>query len=139
MKASEIMVPAERVVTLKPDDSLREAVRKLAENRVSGAPVVEGGKVVGVVSESDILHFLGRSRRWSARAVLDPEEAEKTKVESIMTKKVVGVGPDATLADVARIMSRRNINRVVVTNDRMALLGLIARGDVIKAGRGQFQ
>jgi CBS domain-containing protein len=139
-KASEVMVPAEKVVTLKPDDSLREAVQKLAENKISGAPVVQGGKVVGVISESDILRFFGRAlRRRGAEVTFDREKAEKTKVDSIMTKKVVGVGPDTALGDVARIMSRRKINRVVVMDDRMALLGLIARADIIKAARGQFQ
>ncbi len=139
-KASEIMVPAEKVVVIKRDDSIREAVRKLAENKVSGAPVVEQGKVVGVVSESDILRFFERKRGMRiADLVLDSEKVEKTKIYSIMTKKVVGVGPDATLGDVARIMSERKINRVVVVDDRMALLGLIARADVVKAGRAQFQ
>jgi predicted transcriptional regulator len=138
-KASEMMVPRERVVTLKPDDDIREAVRKLASNGVSGAPVLEGETVVGIISESDITRFLEAARKQTKETATPIEKASKSKVSSVMTRKVVSVGLDATLGDIAHLMADRKVNRIVVTDSRKSLLGLVARADVIRAGLEELQ
>lgn len=139
-KASEMMVPREKVVTLKPDDDIREAVRRLASNGVSGAPVLQGDRVVGIVSESDVTGFFEAARKKTkGTAITSIEKAAESKVSSIMTKQVVSVGPDATLGRVAHLMTDRKVNRIVVTDSHNSLLGIIARADVIKAGLEELQ
>jgi predicted transcriptional regulator len=139
-KASQMMVAREKVVTLKPGDDVSEAVRKLASAGVSGAPVLEGETVVGIVSESDITGFLEAARKQTkGTAAASIEEAAESKVSSIMTKKVVSVGPDATLGEIAHLMADRKVNRIVVTDSHKSLLGIIARADVIKAGLEELQ
>lgn len=54
LKVTDVMTHL--VVTLRPKDTLKHAAQRLLSNRITGAPVVEGGKLVGVVSEADLLH-----------------------------------------------------------------------------------
>ena len=68
MKAKDIMTTP--VVTITPDTSVREIAALLLERRISAVPVVEGGQLVGLVSEGDLLHRheIGTDRGWPARS-----------------------------------------------------------------------
>lgn len=133
-----MMVPSEKVITLSPDDSLEEAARRLSDARVGGAPVVTGPdrKVVGVLSESDILRFVEKSEKRGKTSMAALERAAPTKVSSLMSKEVVTVGREAGLDEVVRLMVTKQVNRVVVVDKRMALRGLIARADALRAAQG---
>lgn len=135
MKAKQIMVPKAKVIAVAPSDSIRSASKRLAEGHVSGAPVLEGGKVVGVISESDIVRFLnlhaeGDDLSGKLRSV------SRAKVRDVMTKGAIWVAPDAPLDEVADKMATGEVNRVLVVNERMELLGLIARSDLIRSAFG---
>ncbi len=118
------------VVTLSPEDSLRTAVEKLSSRGISGAPVVENGKVVGILSLSDILSFLGRRHLMD----LEPEDLEKlraARVKEVMKKKVITVGDRDPVSEAVRLMTRHGVNRLpVVSGGR--LVGIIARADVVR-------
>ncbi len=135
MKAKQIMVPKAKVIAAAPSDSIRSVSKRLAEGHVSGAPVLEGGKVVGVISESDIVRFLnlhveGDDLPGKLRSV------SRAKVRDVMTKGAIWVEPDAPLDEVADKMAMGEVNRVLVVNERMELLGLIARSDLIRSAFG---
>jgi CBS domain-containing protein len=142
-----------RIVTVSPSAPLSEVERLLTENRISGMPVTDAqGRAIGVVSYRDLLdHYAenpdARPRRerafyrLSTQHLLDedfesfevPEESEDT-VEDVMTPEVIGVGPDATLREIARTMSSHSIHRVlVVERESGKVVGIISSMGVLAA------
>src|SRR6516165_4336931 len=110
MKASDVMT--RNVITIRRGASILEAIRLMLDNRVSGLPVLDDkGKVVGILTEGDLLHrsetATERHRpRW-LEILMGPgriaEEYVKThgrRVEDIMTRDPISVGPDTPLAEI---------------------------------------
>ncbi len=146
-------VMTREVVTLSPEDSLRTAVEKLSSRGISGAPVVENGKVVGTISERDILEAIdvffpkvhldtgnffsaiisllkqGSSFREVKKHLI---EAEKVKVRDVMKRCAVTVEENATIMDAVRLMTRHGVNRLPVVSGGK-LVGIITRADILKA------
>ncbi|MFI8438972.1 CBS domain-containing protein [Streptomyces sp. NPDC079020] len=101
--------------------------------KVSALPVLEGeGRVVGVVSEADLLP------KEEFRSVEpSPEEFEASKAGAVragelMSSPAVTVHPDSTLAEAARIMATRKVKRLPVVNDIGMLEGIVSRSDLLK-------
>jgi CBS-domain-containing membrane protein len=127
------------VVTVDEQESFKELAALMAECRVSALPVLdEGGRVVGVVSEADLLLkeefpegpaggrlFQGRHRMERAKAAGD------TAVE-LMTAPAITIGPDATVAEAARMLQRHQIKRLPVVDPAGPLLGIVSRADLLK-------
>jgi CBS domain-containing protein len=159
MHVREAMQP--EVVSIGPDQSLAELERLLVEKRLGGLPVVERGRLVGVVSRTDILRLLGVERAIAeAQADVyrefydDPfapseraarEEAEQRqgieeqiaqrmaslRVRDAMTAEVISVEADAPVRDAAAHMAERRIHRVVVTEGER-LAGVLSALDVVR-------
>ncbi|MFC8340527.1 CBS domain-containing protein [Streptomyces rubiginosohelvolus] len=115
--------------------SYRQVVELMAESKVSALPVLAGeGRVVGVVSEADLLHKEAfRGSGPPAAAQLD--EAFKSAavlVEDLMSSPAVTVHADAPLAEAARIMARKHVKRLPVVNSEGMLEGVVSRGDLLK-------
>ncbi len=150
MKIKDVM--NKDVITCKPDDTLSQVSLLFRVNHISGLPVVEKGKVVGLVSETDLIKLL-KSPEFSNELWLpSPLEVieipirnfvrfEETKkalenlkqrpVRAIMTKTVHAISPDDSLEKASGIMVRYKINRLpVVENDK--LIGIVARSDIIR-------
>jgi CBS domain-containing protein len=127
------------VVTVSPDATLRELIRLLARHRVSGVPVVnEDRKVLGMVSMTD-LSWLADSladEEWGsgarARAV---EHLDGKRASDIMTPDVFGVGPDASVAELARFFARTGLRRAVVV-ERGTLVGIVSAIDLLSLVAG---
>ncbi|MBI4806102.1 MAG: CBS domain-containing protein [Desulfovibrio sp.] len=129
------------VLTLSPGDEVRVAAKRLAEARVSGAPVTDNGALVGVVSVKDFLRLLGLNADSPpialASALLSGETCsgaglESTTVGAIMTSTVRAIGPDTPAFEAAQAMSRFMINRMpVMAGERLA--GIITRSDIVRA------
>jgi CBS domain-containing protein len=125
------------VLTATPDMPLTDALALLTENHVSGAPVVDGGKVVGVFSATDLLAFFAdlqspnrglafRGRRARAAPL------EDVTVADVMTRQVESLPPDCSIEEAALLMGRKQIHRVVVMMGDV-LLGIVSTADVAKA------
>ena len=137
MKVNDVMT--RDVITVAPQAVLKEVAETLARHRISGVPVVEDGRVVGVVSEADILvkeaaesepgaldRLLGRARPAGKNAARIAAEA--------MTSPAVTVHPEQDVAQAARLMIDRGINRLpVVMDDDGGLLGIVTRADLVHA------
>jgi len=125
------------VVSATPDMTIREAMELLTERHVSGAPVIDGGKVVGVFSATDLLAFLAdlsdttpsltfrRRRRRTA-------PLEDVTVDEVMTRKVQSLLPDCSVDAAALLMGERQIHRVLVMQGDI-LFGIVTTSDVARA------
>jgi len=130
------------VKTATPDTPVREVAVIMCFNKISGLPVVDGeGKLVGMISEKDILWGMFPSLAESVRApaVPDFEALEREykdvlnqRVAELMTTKVFSVKPDMPVLRAATIMFRNRIRRIPVANDEK-LVGIVSVGDVHKA------
>ncbi|MEM7825094.1 MAG: CBS domain-containing protein [Candidatus Aenigmatarchaeota archaeon] len=125
------------VITVSPDDSLEEAIEIFSNNRISGAPAVKDGKVVGMLSESDIIKQLS----IKSITLIDHKNGEKLrsiiknsnlKVSEIMNKNIYFVKEEDDIANAVRIMYEKDVNRLVVVNKKGALSGIITRSDITK-------
>lgn len=143
MKASEIMT--RDVVTIGRNTSIEEVARLLTDHKISGVPVVEDGRIVGMVTEKDLLYkdveprfpavveilggmiFLNGVRKYQ-------EELRKlvaTKAEDVMTKHVIVADVDMPVEEVAQRMVEKDINRIPVV-EAGKLVGIISRADIIR-------
>jgi len=152
MLVRDVMNP--EPVAVQATDAVSEAVKLLKRNDISGMPVLEGEKLVGVVSESDLLKLLSAEEegglwlpspleilevpirdliRWE-KLQAGAEEVGMTKISEVMTRNVFTIAPHETIERAASIMVRHKINRLpVLEEDR--LVGIVTRGDII-AGLG---
>ena len=132
------------VVVVYPQDSIQYVASRLVRNRISGAPVVADGKVVGVVSEVDIAHaLLGPARIDRGLETSDvlslilrtvPTRHEHTRVVAdVMSTPVETIGPDDSLYKAAQLLDHRGIKRLPVVDGDGYLLGIISRGDLVRA------
>ncbi|HEX8215682.1 MAG TPA: CBS domain-containing protein [Allosphingosinicella sp.] len=108
------------VVSVECDTSVREAVSRLAKNRIGAVPVTRDGRVVGIMSERDIIYCL----ESAGADVLD------MRVEDVMTAPAITVGPDVPILAALSQMSARRIRHLpVVDGDRLA--GIVSIGDLV--------
>ncbi|MFJ8857996.1 CBS domain-containing protein [Streptomyces sp. NPDC102451] len=117
--------------------SYKDIVRLLNEWKVSALPVLAGeGRVIGVVSEADLLpKEENRPTGDSApgdRPFADSAKADALYAEQLMSTPAVTVHADATVAEAARIMARRQVKRLPVVDSGGLLQGIISRGDLLK-------
>lgn len=132
------------VVTLRPEESVHEAAQRLTQNQISGAPVVEAGKVVGMISEADLVHAVLPPKKVDrGLSVLDMLYVMGTAkphghnhgltVGEVMATYVIGISPQDSVWTAADRMERRGVKRLPVIDDEGYLMGIISRADVVKA------
>lgn len=122
---------------------INEATRLLSENNISGLPVVDNENfVMGVVSEADILSVAGMREGHTFKDILRhilgeplPERKSGNTVDDIMSSPAITTKPDADIKEVARILDERKIKRLPVVDNRNRLIGIISRGDIVRAMR----
>src|SRR5262245_14724128 len=128
------------VVSVPPETPLKEVGQILAELRISGIPVVdEQGRVLGVVSEADILlkEAGPAQRRQGVLAWLTTREPDQAKLlartaAEAMTSPAITVQGDTPAHEAARTMTQRQINRLPVVDAGM-LIGIVTRADLVRA------
>lgn len=108
------------VVSVECDTSVRDAVSRLAQNRIGAVPVTKDGKVVGIMSERDIIYCLAKVGA----------EVLEMAVEKVMTAPAITVGPNVPILAALSQMSARRIRHLpVVEGDR--LVGIVSIGDLV--------
>lgn len=139
MKVKDVMT--RNVVTVEEDTPLKDVAELLLEHDISGVPVLYDGRVVGVVSETDILYKErgpGGERHGAIAWLLEPPHADvqqklaaRTAGEA-MTSPPVTIRPSRPLAQAAEMMLEQSVNRLpVVENGR--LVGVVTRSDLVRA------
>ncbi len=131
------------VVTVTPETSILDAARMMLDHKISGLPVVsDGGRVVGIISEHDLLRGKGNARterpHW-LRLMIDQvnltdqsARLQERKVREAMTPDPVTVTENAPLEEAARLIADNDIKRLPVVRDN-ELVGIIARADIVRA------
>ncbi len=109
------------VITLNPDSMLGEAREIMLSKHIHHIPILEGKKLVGMVTSWDMFK-LGKSA----------EEYSTMKVSEVMTKRVATLDPDQHLGAVADVLSRHLFHAVPIVNDDHELLGIVTSTDIIR-------
>lgn len=135
-------------IMVSPETPLKEAIQILAERRISGLPVVDqSGKLVGVISETDLM--------WQETGVNPPAyimildsviylqnpatyERELHKalgqtVGEVMTDEAITTTPDKHLREAAQLMHEKNVRRLPVLDAAGQVVGILTRGDIVRA------
>ena len=150
MKIKDVM--NKDVIVCAPDDTLGNLADMFKKNHISGIPVVDKGKVVGLVSETDLIKLF-KTPEFSndlwlpspfeiieipIRNLVKLEETRKffenmklRPVKDIMTRTVHAISSDEELEDASTMMVKHDVNRLPVI-DNGKLVGIVARSDIIK-------
>jgi len=113
MVAKDIMT--KKVITVMPLTTVKNLAKTLSGNNISGVPVVDQrGKVMGIVSEADVVAKSGK------------------QVKGIMSKNVVSVKEETEVEEIARLLAAHRFNRVPVLRQGK-LVGIVSRADIIRA------
>jgi CBS domain-containing protein len=142
MKAADIMV--KEVVTVGPEALVKEIAALMLERRISGLPVVDGGgRILGVVSEGDLIRRpeieTDRVKLGWLRLLVSDEARARDFVKhhgrtarEVMTQPAITVAADAPLAEIVRLMERHRVKRLPVV-ERGKLAGVVTRTDLLRA------
>jgi CBS domain-containing protein len=142
MKARDVMVSP--VITVKPSSSVKEVAKIFLERRISAAPVVDDqGKLIGIISEGDLMHRAEagteRHRSWWLRLLTAEEtlaaeyvKAHARKVADVMTRDVITTGPETPLHEIAVLLEKNSIKRVPIVQNGQ-LIGIVSGANLIQA------
>jgi CBS domain-containing protein len=141
MLARDVMTA--NVVAVAPETDVREIAKLLLENRISAVPVIDGeGRLVGIVSEGDLMRrpetgTMHPTPWWLWLLVLPEDQARKYvkthghHAREVMTSRLITIGENAPLEEIADVLERRRIKRVPVVRDGK-LVGIVSRADLLR-------
>ena len=139
MQVRDVMT--KEVISIPKFESIMCAANILSEKNISGLPVVDKGqKVIGIITQADILSMLGVGRDHTFKDLLKymlgeplPERKIGDLDGDIMTAPALTIRPEANIAEVVRIMDERKVRRLPVVDEKDILIGIISRADILKA------
>jgi CBS domain-containing protein len=129
------------VITVQKLDRVLVVADILAKRNISGLPVVDKqGKVLGIITQADILSVVGVRKEHTFKDLLKhmlgepfPERRMGDIVGDVMTSPALTTSPQTTIAEVVRIMDEKKIRRLPVVDEKQQLIGIISRADILKA------
>ena len=143
------------LLTVQPETPLPEAIQLLADNRISGLPVVTtAGELVGILSESDLMWQATGAPLPAYIMLLDSviylknparytEEVHKAlgqTVQEVMSHdKVATVRPDVSIREAAQLMHHKKVPRLPVVDSAGTLVGILTQGDIVRAMAESYQ
>ena len=127
MKVADIM--ERNVQAIQPDALVVDAITTIADAHVTGLPVIdEHGKIIGVISSSDILSAVAECGDAAARERI----YSSTEVQELMSRQPRTIEPDASLKDAAEQMLYLDVHRLFVADEERPL-GVVSQSDVARA------
>jgi acetoin utilization protein AcuB len=122
---------SKNVVTIEVEDSMQQAISLMKEHKIRMLPVLQRGKLVGVVSDTDL-----KRASASDATMLDVHEMlyliSKIKIKDIMTKDPITVPPDCTVEETAELLMEQKVSGVPVVDEDGKVVGVITRDDLFK-------
>ncbi len=110
------------IVGVAPDDTVYEALRRMADHNIGAVVVLDGDRLVGIMSERD----------YARKVILMDRGSKETRVEDIMTSEVFTISPQTTVSECMQLMTDHRIRHLpVMDGDR--LVGIVSIGDIVKA------
>ncbi len=109
------------VLTIGSDDTVFDAIEKMAEHNVGSLAVLEGEKLVGIIDE----------RNYARNVILKGKSSPKTPVRDVMTMNVVCVRPEQTVEECMAIMTEKAVRHLPVLEDDH-MVGIVSIGDLVK-------
>ncbi len=146
MKTAQDIMSRE-VITVSVDTSIQDLARILLTKNISGVPVVdEGGKLTGIVTESDLIFQNKKLQVPAVITILDsflfldsPEKMERelkkiagATVKDICTETVISIKPETALDEIATIMTEKKIHTLPVLSDSGDMLGIVGKKDILR-------
>jgi CBS domain-containing protein len=119
----DVMTPNPACVSEK--DSIREVARIMAREDTGVVPVVDGKKIIGMITDRDIV----------VRLVAEGKDASNAHVNEAMTKNVRSIKEDSTIDDALQVMKGAEVRRVPVVNNNNEIVGIVSIGDIAKESR----
>ncbi len=119
-------------ISIKPDDKVDAAAALLKEHKIRRLPVVENGKLVGIVTDKDLMRVSPSAATTLSRYEINSLLA-KISIREIMSDKVISVNENAPIEEAALLMSMNKIGGVPVTTDVGAVVGVITETDIFNA------
>jgi CBS domain-containing protein len=114
----DVMTPNPECVTEK--DSIRDVARIMKDQDTGVVPVVDGKKIIGLITDRDIV----------VRGIAEGKNLENARVNELMTKNVRSVREDSSVDDALELMSGAEVRRVPVVNHNNELVGIVSLGDI---------
>ena len=121
----EAMTPNPTAIT--PDTTAREAAQTLKTENIGSLPIVEDGRLVGVITDRDL----------ALRVIAEGRDAN-TPVGEIASKDLVTIDPQQSLEEAVRLMAERQVRRLPVVEEDGRLAGVLAQADIAQAGHDQL-
>jgi CBS-domain-containing membrane protein len=153
MKVRDIMT--QDVLTVKAETSVNEAAKLLGQRDISGVPVVDDQRhVIGIITELDLIvrntrlempHFIevldwGRiPLEWPGHLRDRLKHMLGTEARDVMTEKVMTIGPDAEVEELADLMVKQRANPVPVVDEAGRLIGIVSRADLVDMMAAQLE
>jgi CBS domain-containing protein len=110
--------------TIDAEKSVAYAAKMMKEEDVGLAPIVEGDKLIGMLTDRDI----------AIRVVAEGRNPDQTKVRDVASKQVVTIDPQQELDEALRIMAKHQVRRLPVVEEDGKLVGVVAQADIAREG-----
>lgn len=110
------------LAAVAPKDTVFHALKVMADNRVGAVLVLDGERLVGIFSERD----------YARKVILVGKASKDTRVEEIMTDKVMYVTPENTVAECMALMTEGHFRHLPVLDDNQQIAGIVSIGDLVK-------
>lgn len=123
MKIQDVMTRDPRCVT--PEASAREAAQIMREEDVGIVPVVEGSRLVGLVTDRDL----------AVRVIADGRDGNTSVREVMSSQRIATCRPDEDLEQAMETMAREQVRRIPIVDERGALVGIVAQADVVRKAK----
>lgn len=133
------------VITVTPDTSVADIAHLIWENKISSLPVVEDGRVIGIVTDFDLItreaeydapvFFSFLEAYFRIPGTGDEEQLRRIlaiNARDLMSSPAMTVGPDESVQEAATVMYDQRLNALPVVDDDGALLGIVTRADIVR-------